>query len=353
MIKDITNKDAILTFLDLTGKYEDEAVQVLNTLFEFTIDDSEMVALDKLISQQLKFSVLGEDSTMLSDMIANLQAENYEDFDAFIDEFEGALSGVTKKLKTARESMEDSKQDVSLGTDAFVNVLADMIKEDLNPATNIKAGLRAINDVFNGGYEKGRVYLALGLAGGWKSGFLLNNALWAIKYNKFKTKNPKLKPVVVYLTMENSRNETINRIWAHAFGNDSKMSSYDAPTAARMLEEQKIFTPNKPNAPELVIWHRSTKSINTADMNDMLDDLEKEGKECVFLVQDYIKRIRSTVNHKEIRFELSIVSDEFASIAKEREIPVLTAMQLNIWLVIQRCIMKTFLIAGKSKHVVV
>jgi replicative DNA helicase len=51
-----------------------------------------------------------------------------------------------------------------------------------------------------------------------------------------------------------------------------------------------------------------------------------------FLVQDYIKRIRSTVNHKELRFELSIVSDEFASIAKEREIPILTAMQLKFWL---------------------
>jgi len=51
-----------------------------------------------------------------------------------------------------------------------------------------------------------------------------------------------------------------------------------------------------------------------------------------FLAQDYVKRIRSTVNHKELRFELSIISDEFASIAKEREIPILTAMQLNIWL---------------------
>ena len=66
------------------------------------------------------------------------------------------------------------------------------------------------------------------------------------------------------------------------------------------------------------------------DTPDKLRELvEKEGKECVFLVQDYIKRIRSTVNHKELRFELSIISDEFKTIAKDREIPILTAMQLN------------------------
>lgn len=157
----------------------------------------------------------------------------------------------------------------------------------------------------------------------------MNSAIWAVKYNKFTTRNPKLKPVVVYLTMENNVVETIKRIWSHFFGNDSEISKYEPVDAARMLEQQKIFTPNRPDLPELIIWHRSTKSINTADMNALLDDLEKDGKECVFLVQDYVKRIRSTVNHKELRFELSIVSDEFASIAKEREIPILTAMQLN------------------------
>jgi replicative DNA helicase len=327
--RDISNREAILSFLDFSGRHEAEAVQVVNNLYEYEIDEKELAMLDKEIIKQLKFSVLEEDSGVLSEMLTDLQTENYEDFDDFINKFEASLTGMGKKLKSAKESIEDSKQDVSLSSDQFVNVLSDMIEEDRNPSAKVLAGIRAINDAFNGGFEKGRVYLALGLAGGWKSGFLLNAALWAIKYNKFKTRNPKLRPVVVYLTMENSRNETIKRVWSHAFGNDNEMMNYEPAVAARMLAEQKLFRPNQPDMPELVIWHRSTKTINTADMSQMLDDLEKEGKECVFLVQDYIKRIRSTVNHKELRFELSYISDEFASIAKEREIPILTAMQLN------------------------
>jgi replicative DNA helicase len=327
--KDITNKDSILSFLDLGGKYESEATSVLNNLFEITIEDNELQMLDKLISQQLRFSIIGKDATAISDLLTNLQTENYDDFEQFMEQFHGSIDELNRNLRSARESIEDAKLDISLGSDNFLNLLGKIIKEDRNPSVKIKSGIRAINDAFNGGYEKGRVYLALGLAKGWKSGFLLNSALWAIKYNKFQTKNPKMKPVVVYLTMENTIDETIKRIWSHCFGNDSEMSSYEPAIAARMLEEQKIFTPNRPDMPELVIWHRSTKSINTADMNAMLDDLEKEGKECVFLVQDYIKRIRSTVNHKELRFELSIISDEFASIAKERDIPILSAMQLN------------------------
>ena len=327
--RDIVNKDAILSFLDIGGKYEGEAQTILNNLFEMPIDESEVQQLDKLISQQLRFSIIDKDATAMSDLLTNLQTENYDDFEQFMESFHSSIDGLNRDLRSARESIEDSKQDISLGSDNFVNLLGKIIKEERNPSVKIKSGVRAINDAFNGGFEKGRVYLALGLAKGWKSGFLLNSALWAIKYNELKSKNPKLKPVVVYLTMENTIDETIKRIWSHCFGNDSEMATFEPAVAARMLEQQRIFTPNKPELPELIIWHRSTKSINTADMNAMLDDLEKDGKECVFLVQDYVKRIRSTVNHKELRFELSIISDEFASIAKEREIPILSAMQLN------------------------
>jgi replicative DNA helicase len=326
---DILGKDAILTFLDVSGKYEAETKDIIDRLFEIKMDDSEMTQLDKLVSQQLKFGLIGNEATDLMDMLTNLQTDNYEDFEEFMGSLHNKMDDISKDLRVARESIEESKQDVSLGSDSFVNLLDKIIKGDRNPSVKIKSGIRAINEIFNGGYEKGRVYLALGLAKGWKSGFLLNQAINAIKYNKLQTKNTKLKPVVVYLTMENTVDETIRRIWSHCFGNDSEVSNYEPAIAARMLEEQKIFTPNRPDLPELVIWYRSTKSINTSDMNAMLDNLEKDGKECVFLVQDYIKRIRSTVNHKELRFELSIVSDEFASLSREREIPILTAMQLN------------------------
>jgi replicative DNA helicase len=327
--RDIQNKDAILTFLDISGRMETEATEILNNLFQFEIDVKELEMLDKMISQQLKYSIIGNDATTLSDLISNFQTDNYEDFEKFMENFHTVVDGMGKSLRSARESIDDAKSDLSLGSDTFINVLNKIIQQDRNPGAKIKSGIRAINEAFNGGFEKGRVYLALGLAKGWKSGFLLNSAIWALKYNKFQTKNPHLKPVVVYLTMENTIDETIKRIWSHSFGNNNEMSAYEPAIAARMLEEQRIFTPNRPDLPELVIWHRSTKSINTADMSSLLDDLEKEGKECVFLVQDYIKRIRSTVNHKELRFELSIVSDEFASIAKERDIPILSAMQLN------------------------
>ena len=81
--------------------------------------------------------------------------------------------------------------------------------------------------------------------------------------------------------MENTNEETLTRLWNHCFGNNSEIKNYDKVEAANMLERAKIFTPNDPNSPELLIWYRSNRSINTADLNVMLEDLKKEGKECV------------------------------------------------------------------------
>jgi hypothetical protein len=164
--KDIVLKDSILSFLDITGRFEEQATEILNNLFELVIEDSELQMLDKLISQQLRFSIIGEDSQNLTDMLTNLQSDNYEDFESFIDIFHTSVDTLNRDLRSARESIEDSKQDISLGSDSFVNLLGNIIKADRNPSAKIKTGIRAINEIFNGGYEKGRVYLALGLAKG-------------------------------------------------------------------------------------------------------------------------------------------------------------------------------------------
>jgi hypothetical protein len=164
--KDIIYKESILTFLELSGKYEDEATRIMNELFEMKIEPSELEMLDKLVSQQLKFSIIGNDSTALADMLTNLQTENYDDFEKFISDFSTKVEGLGKNLRSARESIEDAKSDISLGSDSFVTLLDKIIRQERNPTAKIKTGLRAINEVLNGGWENGRLYVALGLAKG-------------------------------------------------------------------------------------------------------------------------------------------------------------------------------------------
>jgi replicative DNA helicase len=325
----LNTKEQILAYTDFNGKYKDKCSDILDLNKDLEITDTEMDALDKQISDQLRYAKIENAAPELIELLTNLNTDNYDSLENEIIKISGSVDTINKDIKSARESIEDSKKDVDLSSGNFVNVLDKIITKQRNPADKVKTGIRMLNDMLDGGFEKGRCYCFLGVAKGWKSGCLLNICSWAKRYNTFVTKDPNKKPVIVYLTMENSIEETIGRFWNHCFGNESEMKNFDKATAANMLEKAGIFTPNNPSSPELQIWYRSNRSITTSDLNGLLDDLEKEGKECVFLVLDYLKRIRPVTPNKEIRLELGAVSDELTAMAKDRDIPIVTAMQLN------------------------
>ena len=325
----ILDKDGILTYLNTDGKYYNDCVELLNNLFEEEITDDEVALLDRTISDQLRYSTLISHADMLQDMIVNIKTDNYESLDDAIKEIGSEIETVNREIKLSRESIEDAKSDLSLSSSNFVNYVGKLIENERNPKCLVPTGIRTLNDILDGGWHPGRLYIALSVAKGGKSIFLLNAASWAKRYGKYKTHNPNLKPCIVYLSMENSNEETIGRLWNHCFGDNSRMRDYDKVDVARMFEQAGLFTPNNPNDPELLIWYRSNRSINTSDLNAMLEDLKKEGKECVFLVLDYLRRIRPTETNKDLRLELSNVTNELKTIATEQDIPILTASQLN------------------------
>ena len=133
------------------------------------ISDTELNMLDKLISNQLRYSAIIENSTQLSDMLINIQNENYDSLEDALVEFEGKVDNISNDIKSARESIEDAKKDLNLASSGFVTFLDGVIKKERNPATKIRTGIQYMNTMLNGGFERGRLYCALGVAKGWKS----------------------------------------------------------------------------------------------------------------------------------------------------------------------------------------
>jgi replicative DNA helicase len=67
------------------------------------------------------------------------------------------------------------------------------------------------------------------------------------------------------------------------------------------------------------------------DINRIIDDIEADGKhKVVFLAIDYIESIKSDyIKKDDVRMSLDSLGKAFSNMAKDREIPVVTAMQLN------------------------
>lgn len=162
----VESKEAILSFLDTDGKFYSECIDILNELTEENVPDNEIALLDKTISNQLKYSTIVENSNKLSDMLVNIQNENYDNLEDAIGSLETEIDTVNRDIKSARESLQDSKHDIDLSSNGFISVLDGIIQKDRNPSSKIKTGIQYLNTMLNGGFEKGRLYCALGVAKG-------------------------------------------------------------------------------------------------------------------------------------------------------------------------------------------
>lgn len=330
--ENIENKQLLLNTIDLSGKYQNKEIEILNSLFEEQLSEKDTNRIDKKISIQLKLSVIEQKTNVLTDLMNDIKSESYKDLEDLENKLENVedetdLIGVS--LKNYREAINDAKNTVSLDDSQLISVLDRISEKKKSPASKIRTGIQTFNKLIDGGYQKGRVYCCLAPLKNWKSGFLLNSAIWAKQYNKLSAKDPNKKPIVLYLTLENTVDETIERILAHCKDNDYRMEEHTTAENIKILSACGISTVDDKNDVGLEIMYKPNKSVSVQDIKTIIDNYYKNGKEVVFLVIDYLKRIRPPFMNKDLRLNLGDITDELHDLAIDKDIPILTAMQLN------------------------
>lgn len=290
-----------------------------------------------------------------------------EQYINLLEDIDMTEPGAHKELLERIVNISQSVMDIKYNTNMVANKVEfstadiDSIKEamkstmdSLTSGTGIlKTGIRRLNTLLSPGYMDGRLYTYAGLPGSYKSGILLKSTLDIRKYNPgYRPKTPGMKPCVLYVTMENTFTETIERIWTMTF--DEPMTNYDISEAVEMIckelgiheagvehkEEQtrelsleeQLEGNDKNDEPniEIVIQYYPYRSINTDDLYTIINDLRDENMEVVAFVFDYIKRIEPAkpIQDNE-RLELDRICNELKALAVIQNIPVITAHQLN------------------------
>ena len=335
-------------FDNIKGKIIDECKDDPNIV---TLPEAKM--LFALISEALQFGFI----TSIKDEYIKLMDE--------IDLSEpGSFKALTERMFLISQSLMDIKHNTNMVANKVTFTTSDMDSvrnalsatiDSLSTSNNIfKVGIRRWNTLLSPGYMNGRIYTYVGAAGSGKSLILLKSALDIRKYNPdYKSKTPGMRPCVLYITMENSFTETIERIWNMSF--DEPMTNYTVDEAVEILckelgisqftkevenlkeyqEEElyKLINPenkNKESNMELVIKYFSYREINTDDLYTIISDLKDEGLEVSVLVFDYLKRIAPSVpiiDNK--KMELDRIINELKALAVILDIPVITAHQMN------------------------
>lgn len=293
------------------------------------LNNNEVNWVNVMVSQSLKTSFIENETDDLYNILTEFKSSNQFEKPNLLPKIEAAIKDIQSKFRSSR--VEDPKEEFfSLRDDIFTDKITETYNALMSPSNKLCSGMQGLNEMLGGGFEKGRLYLFLGLPGEGKSTTMLNIAYQIKKYNKKYILRDKTKtPCIVFLTMENSLKETIERLFNISTRPESLIDYSLEEVMDLMRTEGQLFLSDT-SPIDIVIKYTPSDLNDTNYLYTLYDELEDQGYECICMIQDYLKRIRSANNHSvELRLELGYICNEFKTFGEEKQIPVISASQLN------------------------
>ena len=325
--KRLDNQTLILAHAN-GGLLKDDIIAGISEFSEMSNAEIEYVNLT--VSKCLKNSYFNAMADKFRDLADEYRGTDYKDRDPLIDKFETAIGETSSYFRRVKNDNTDTGY-FCLKKEVMDSKVREFYDQLASPSNKLKTGMVGMNELLNGGFESGRCYLFFGLQGEGKSTTLLNLAYQIKKYNtNYQLKDPTKIPCILYLTQENSERETFERLYNITTKPDNVVDSTPDLILRDMVEEGKL-TLTGDNPIDLIIKYKAGGTCDTTYLYSLIDDLEDDGYEVICVIQDYVKRIHCEDPNlrKDIRLELGEVVNDFHRLAEFKDIPVISASQLN------------------------
>lgn len=291
------------------------------------LSNPEVEWVSSTISESLKYSYINNDMNELYELLVKFRASDYSSRGEIVRLIEDEIVKVNNLFRKAK-SEQSQEVTFSLRDGIFEDSMREIHETVTNPSRRLYTGMQGFNELVGGALETTRVYMLLGLAGAGKSFTLLNIAKQLKTNNKhYRPKDPTKIPVIVLLTMENTVQETVTRLFEITTGQD--MGKVDVETAIKMLKKDGEMYIADDNPIDIIVKYVPNRSVDTSYLYTLAEDLEDEGYEMICLIQDHVKRIRSIERTPDIRIELGNVINEFKTFAMLKDCVVITNGHLN------------------------
>ena len=324
----LVQEEFVKNYCKLDSECDDYKASILDQLTSAKrqINYDESKYLLKQIDERLAFGYTVTLKHIVQELFSLLDESDPRSYRQLQDDLYQIANSIIN-IKRRTNSL-GADQTFSLQEDVFETVLFDSMKKLNNRNRIFITGIRHLNTFLAPGYMSGRLYTYLAFPGGGKSQILLKTAWDIKKYNGgIECKNPDHRPAVLMITMENSIEETVERIF-NMVSSDDDIRNYSPKQVKKMLKRDGLTITDKDNI-DIIIKYYPNRSIDTNDLYGIIQDLDDEGVEVVALILDYLKRIKPAEKGQSEKEELKNITNELKGLGIYWDIPVISAQQLN------------------------
>lgn len=315
--------------LSIANRYVDIAPVTADPMATREISTDEVNLVESTVAEFLNNMYLNQNIAVFKDLITGYEQADFRQKTSYLPQIRDAASKMLTQFRKNDASKDTA--DTLFRLSDMPNRVADIHQYVTSPTFKLITGCQALNGMLGGGAEPGNVYAFFGLPGEGKTTTLENMLVQLWKYNKgYVCKDRTKKPCIVLLTMENFVRQTVCAIY-NILTHGKQLR--DCATAQEAIDEFKAhsfeYNPEDENAIEIVIKFKPINSVDTDYMYKIVENLEDEGFECIAFLQDYVKRIRPVFMTNDPYQDLGNIINEFKTFATLKNIPVITASQLN------------------------
>lgn len=321
-------KDDLLVFINERFNHEDYK-DILDNLDKYNNMSSYQIEFTRdSINDRLNYIYLDAYKDEIRDELDKLDSNEFNSYREINENLRIIMAGLFSKIRSSNLN-ETNIRTLSTLDENMDNVVLDLIKKFRDDSRVLKTGMKRLNEMLSPGFVGSNLYLFAGIPNTGKTLILTKSMLGIQKYNSnVKLKRLDRKPVVLFITAEDTMEKMLGRIFSDLVPNvDLKKSDYSNKELAEMLK-QHGFGDSEAEI-NIVVKYYNEKEIDTNDIYGIIDEVEDENNEVIALIVDYVKRIRPALYAKEEKDELKNVTNELRNIAVNYDIPVISACQMN------------------------
>lgn len=321
----------IIDSLSFTEKYKG-LIDFL--LFKSQEEISEAACQDNIRQVRLrkKLNSLFANYDTLSAFLESIEDGTFESIDDVVLDYENLIKKLfTNMMEDNRGIAIQSSSSLDLSKDDYSNVLDLIIKKYEKKNTTPTGYTLFDQEILNGGFEPSRIYIFGGGSGAGKS-TILNNLIInsATKIDPFSTpENQDQKRVYLYITLENTIEESLLRTYQPLFNKDTVQVIKDINEGVD-IKQKIVHEIDKTNS-TIIMKYFPAKSISTLDIMSVLDEVNEEyGRGSIKGVYiDYLDLLKTDVSYDIYRLELGDITLALKTMAVEYNVPVITGTQLG------------------------
>lgn len=301
------------------------------------LPEEDLEYVSQTLDQNLKYDYVYRTKDELVDLANEISTCNYNDFPELLSKYRNLLTDVMNFFR-GTDSSSRVNDVVHTTEPSFIDFLCDTYEAIKNPSTSLQTGWQALNSALGprGGFQNKCFYLFHANTNSFKSALLLHIARMISTYNTSRLLEEYKKtgkvPTIVFIEMENDDNEDYERLYKTVCKRDmERCTSRDELISSwNHIRNPEDNDENKEPI-DISFLHVDSRGMSVEDIDTTIELIEEEGYRVVACIVDYIALVapRKDDIGKDNRLQLKNIAEDLLSLAKRRNLPVISAHQLN------------------------